>query len=172
VPAYFNEIALSPAGSGTWSNLNLFEYQYLRNTPYSINSEHGNIPNAFVTVEGFDTIEPYTLLWVDPSYAFDTPIRKTGTMFSWSPVVPNSQFEIMVAVYSSDGSQFLGAVSCMENDVGYMQIPGTYFQAYPSWSLAAVHLFRHRSDRIPAEEFNGWLQSHMIWEVVGTGHIE
>ena len=171
-PAYFNEIQLNPSGTGNWSNLNIYEYQYNRNTPYNITTENGNIPNAFVTVEGFDNIEPYTLLWVDPSYAFDAIISKSGTMFSWSPVVANSQFEIIVAIYSPDGTQFLGSVSCMENDVGYMQIPGTYFQPYPSWSLAAVHLFRHRQDRVPAEDFNGWIQSHMIWEVVGTAHLE
>ena len=170
--AYFNEIPLNPAGSGVWSNLNMMEYQYLRNTSYNVTSEHGSISNAFTTIEGFDSIEPYTLLWVDPSYAFDAPIRKSGTMFSWSPVVPNSLFEIMIAVYSPDGSQFLGAVSCLEQDSGYMQFPGTYFQSYPFGSLTAVHLFRHRIDRIPAEDFNGWFQSHMIWEVVGTGHIE
>ena len=78
----------------------------------------------------------------------------------------------MIAVYSSDGSQFLGAVACMEEDVGYMTIPGQYFQGFPNWSPTAVHLFRHRTDLVPADEFNGWFQSHMIWEVVGTGHIE
>jgi len=171
-PAYFNSIPLNPAGSGTWSNLNLYEYQYERNSSYLVSTEHGNIENAFTSIEGFDTIEPYTLLWVDPSYAFDTTISKSGTMFSWSPIVANSQFEIIVAIYSPDGTQFLGSVSCMENDVGYMQIPGSYFQPYPSWSLAAVHLFRHRKDLVAAPEFNGWFQSHMIWEVVGTAHIE
>ena len=32
-------------------------------------------------------------------------------------------FEIIVAVYSPDGSQLLGAVSCMETDTGYMFVP-------------------------------------------------
>ena len=93
-------------------------------------------------------------------------------IFTWSPVVNDSMFEVLIAVYSSDGSQLLGAVSCMEQDSGYMTVPGVYFQAFPSWSLAAVHLIRHKTDMRPAIEFNGWLQSHMIWEVIGTGHIE
>ena len=84
----------------------------------------------------------------------------------------NDQFEIIVAVYSSDGSQYLGAVSCLENDTGYMTIPGSYFQQFPYNSLAAVHLIRHRTGETAAPEFNGYLQWHMIWEVVGTGHIE
>ena len=170
--ATFNNIILNPAGQGIWTNSNLYEYQYQRNTVHDISTEHGLIPSAFISIEGFDSIEPYTLLWVDPSYAFDAVISKSGTSFTWSPVIQNSLFEIIVAVYSPDGSQFLGAVSCMENDVGYMQIPGSYFQSYPTWSLAAVHLIRHRIDRQPAELYNGWLESHMQWEVVGTGHIE
>jgi hypothetical protein len=171
-PAYFNDISLSPSGLGIWANLNFYEYQYSRNTSYDVVSEHGLIENAFETIQGFDSIEPYTLLWVDPSYAFDAIISKSSTSFTWSPVIPNTQFEIIIAVYSPDGSQFLGSVSCLEEDVGYMTIPGSYFQGYPSWSLVAVHLFRHRSDLREAPEFNGMFQSHMIWEVVGTAHIE
>tara|TARA_Y100001970_G_scaffold290861_1_gene426011 strand:- start:1380 stop:2216 length:837 start_codon:yes stop_codon:yes gene_type:complete len=171
-PAYFNDISLTPSGLGIWANINLYEYQYLRNTSYSVSTENGVIEDAFTTIEGFDSIEPYTLLWVDPSYAFDTVISKSNTTFTWSPVVPNSQFEILIAVYSPDGTQLLGSVSCMEEDSGYMNIPGSYFQSYPSWSLAAVHLTRHKTDRREAPQLNGWFQSHMIWEVVGTAHVE
>ncbi|HCT50956.1 MAG TPA: hypothetical protein DF712_00710 [Balneola sp.] len=171
-PAAFNGITLNPSGQGEWYNGFIYEYQYERNTSYSITTEHGIINNAFTSIEGFDDIQPYTLLWVDPSYAYDTVISKNGTTFTWYPSVPNSQFEIIVAVYSMDGSQFLGAVSCLENDVGSMFIPGSYFQMFPSYAIAAVHLIRHRIDRRPAPELNGYLQSHMIWEVIGTGHIE
>jgi hypothetical protein len=168
----FNNIQLNPVGQGEWKNPYLYEYQYQRQTPYTITTEHGSIYDAFVTVEGFDWIEPYTLLWVDPSYAFEAPISKNGTTFTWSPAISNAQFEILIAVYSADGSQFLGAVSCLENDDGYMFVPGSYFQSFPTWSLAAIHLIRHRIAETPATEFDGWLQSHMLWEVVGTGHIE
>lgn len=171
-PASFNGISLNPSGQGTWTNNYVYEYQYERNTSYTITSEHGTITSAFTTVEGFDSIEPYTMLWVDPSYAFDAVISKSGTYFSWYPSIPGAQFEILIAVYSPDGSQLLGMVSCMEQDTGSMLFPGTYFQSYPTWSLVAVHLSRHRTDRIPVLELNGYLQSHMQWEVVGTGHIE
>jgi hypothetical protein len=170
--ATFNDIQLSPISSGKWENSYLYEYQYQRQAPYNIITEHGTINNAFVSIEGFDWIEPYTLLWVDPSYAFEAIISKNGTTFTWSPVIANSMFEIIIAVYSPDGSQLLGAVSCLENDTGFMNIPGSYFQSYPTWSLAAVHLIRHRIGDAPSPELNGWLQSHMIWEVIGTGHIE
>jgi len=170
--ASFNDIQLSPTGNGHWWNPAIYEHQYQRNSLYSISTEHGIIENAFQTIEGFDEINPYTLLWVDPSYAFETVISKSGTTFSWAPTLPNTQFEIIVAVYSPDGSQFLGAVSCMDNDTGMMTIPGSYVAAYPYWSLAAVHFIRHKTDRAAAADFNGYIQSHMQWEVVGTGHVE
>jgi len=170
--AMFNSIVLSPSGQGQWTNNYLYEYQIQRQTPHTITTENGTIPNAFVTIEGFDDIQPYTLLWVDPSYAFDAVISKNGTTFSWYPVLPLDYFEIIVAVYSPDGSQFLGAVSCLEHDTGYMWVPGDYFQQFPYWSLTAVHLIRHRIASTMAPQFNGHIDSHMIWEVVGTGHVE
>ena len=170
--AYFNDIPLYPSGQGVWTNNSLYEYQYQRNTPHTISSEHGNTPNAFVSLEGFDDIQPYTLLWVDPSYAYDAVISKSGTTFTWVPTVPDSQFEVIVAVYSSDGSTFLGAVSCMENDMGYMTIPGSYIQPYPAYSIAAVHFIRHRIDSVESIEAGGMIQTHMKWEVIGTGHVE
>jgi hypothetical protein len=171
-PAMFNSIQLNPSGQGQWTNNYLYEYQIQRQTPHTIVTENGTIVDAFTTIEGFDDIQPYTLLWVDPSYAFDAVISKNGTTFTWFPVLPLDYFEILIAVYSPDGSQLLGAVSCMETDTGYMFVPGAYFQSYPMWSLAAVHLIRHRIGRQIAPEFNGYIDSHMIWEVIGTGHIE
>lgn len=170
--ASFNNIQLQPAGQGSWINNYIYEHEYSRNTAYSITTEHGTVQSAFQSIEGFDQINPYTLLWVDPSYAFETVVSKSGTTFSWSPALQDLQFEIIIAVYSPDGSQFLGAVSCMSQDTGSMFIPGTYFTSYPYWSLAAVHFIRHRIGEATSPELGGIIQSHMQWEVVGTAHVE
>jgi len=170
--AYFSDIPLYPAGQGIWANTNLYEHEYRRSTSHTITSEHGTVTDAFTSLEGFDDIQPYTLLWVEPSYAYDAVISKSGTTFTWEPIVPDSQFEIIVAVYSSDGSTFLGAVSCMEEDVGYMTIPGSYIQSYPAYSIAAVHFIRHRESLVESVDFGGMVQTHMMWEVIGTGHVE
>lgn len=170
--ATFNSIQLYPSGPGEWSSSNLQEYQIPRRESITVVTDSGVIPNAFETLEGFDDIQPWELRYVDPSYAFAAVVSKQGTTFTWDPVITGGLFEVMIVVYSTDGSQILGLVSCMEYDVGYMTIPGSYFQAYPTWALAAVYLTRHRTDRQPAFEFNGYLESHQTWTVLGTAHIE
>tara|TARA_A100001015_G_scaffold274182_1_gene330317 strand:- start:483 stop:1370 length:888 start_codon:yes stop_codon:yes gene_type:complete len=169
---YFNAIQLYPSGPAEWTAANLYEYQIPRRESITVVTDDGSIPNAFETLEGFDDIQPWELRYVDPSYAFAAVVSKQGTTFSWFPTIPGTQFEIMIVVYSPDGSQILGLVKCMENDNGYMTVPGSYFQSYPAWALAAVYLTRHRIDRQPAYEFNGYLESHQTWTVLGTGHIE
>ena len=170
--ASFNSIQLFPVGQSEWMSNSIQEYQFPRSTPITVSTAAGTIPNAFTTLEGFDDIQPWELRYVDPSYAFAAVVSKQGTTFSWQPVIPDSQFEIMIVVYSPDGSQLLGLVSCMENDVGYLTVPGNYFQQYPYNALTAIYLSRHRVDRQPAPDFNGYLESHMVWTVLGTGHIE
>ena len=170
--ANFNSIQLFPSGPAEWSNTNLYEYQFPRSEEITVSTESGQINNAFKTLEGFDDIQPWELRYVDPSYAFAAVVSKQGTTFSWQPSIPDAQFEILIAVYSPDGSQLLGMVSCMENDVGYLTVPGNYFQSYPYNALTAIYLSRHRVDRRPAPDFNGYLESHMMWTVLGTGHIE
>ena len=155
-----------------WNSSNLQEYQIPRRESITVTTDAGSIPDAFETLEGFEDIQPWELRYVDPSYAFAAVVSKQGTTFTWSPVITGTQFEVMVVVYSPDGTQILGLVSCMQNDVGYLTVPGTYFQAYPAWSLTAIYLTRHKVDRRPAVEFNGYLESHQQWTVLGTGHIE
>lgn len=170
--ASFNSIQLYPTGPAEWAATSLQEYQIPRRQPITIVTDNGTIPNAFETLEGFDDVQPWELRYVDPSYAFAAVVSKQGTTFTWYPVITGALFEVMVVTYSPDGSQILGLVSCMEPDMGYMTIPGSYFQSYPTWSLTAIYLTRHRIDRQPAYDFNGYIESHQTWTVLGTGHVE
>ncbi len=170
--ASFNSIQLYPSGPGEWESSGLQEFQIPRREPITVVTDEGIIPNAFETLEGFDDVQPWELRYVDPSYAFAAVVSKQGTTFTWYPVITGALFEVMIVVYSPDGSQILGLVSCMESDVGYMTIPGSYFQSYPTWALTAIYLTRHKIDKQPAYDFNGYLESHQTWTVLGTGHIE
>ena len=170
--ASFNSLTLYPSGQSEWFLNNIPEYQVPRNQSVAISTEAGSIPSAFTTMQGFDDIQPWELRYVDPSYAFAAVVNRSGSTFTWQPVLQNAQFEVLLAVYSPDGSQLSGIVSCMQNDTGYITVPGQYLQQYQPWSLVAIYMTRHRTERNPATDFNGWIESHQSWTVLGTGHIE
>lgn len=144
---------------------------YDRDAVYDLKRDDQYI-TSFTSFHGFDSIEPYELRYVDPSYAFAVPIYRSGATFWWAPYGSNSTFTITLAVYSPDGSSLLGYVVCSGADSGMMTIPGQYLSSYPYWGLVAVHMTRHKIDRVLWEEQNTFIETHMEWEVVGTGHIE
>ena len=150
----------------------VYEPMYDRDTIHTVNFASGEEAFQFMSIRGFDTIEPYEMLYVDPSYAFAAPIYRNGMTFSWTPYGSDSNFMITIAIYTQDGSQLLGYVACTSPDQGFMTVPGQYLQQYPNWSLTAVHLARHRVERVPYQPLGGYIETHMEWEVVGTGHLE
>tara|TARA_B100000902_G_scaffold391494_1_gene442239 strand:- start:1421 stop:2308 length:888 start_codon:yes stop_codon:yes gene_type:complete len=151
---------------------NVYESMYDRDTTHTVEFDSDQESFDFISIRGFDTLEPYTMLYVDPSYAFAAPIYKSGMTFSWTPYGSDSNFMITIAVYTPDGSQLLGYTACSAPDQGFMTIPGQHLQQYPVWSLAAIHMARHRVEHVPYQPLGGYIESHMEWEVVGTGHIE
>lgn len=159
------------SGSNGYYYSSVYESQYLRNSQHEVFINNNN-SFGFVSIEGFDYIEPYEMLWVDPSYAFDAPISRGGQNFYWGPSRQDSFFNIIVAVYSWDGSQFLGAVSCSGPDNGFMNIPSSLLSRFQTGNLAAIHLSRHKVDLVPSSNLGYYIETHMSWEVVGTGYIE
>ncbi len=159
----------SPIMMGTYENSNIWEPQLQRDTQYDVHTDLGSY--SFISSHGFDFIEPYTMLWVDPSYAFEAPIYRSGATFSWGPTSSDSTFMITIAAYSWDGSQFLGYVTCAGPDNGYMTIPSQYLQNFQAGSLAAIHIERHKVVMVETDINNSFIETHMKWEVVGTGTI-
>ena len=155
--------------TGLYETTSIWESQLLRDATYNVATEEGGY--SFVSTHGFDFIEPYTMLWVDPSYAFEAAINRSGATFTWGPTSTDSTFMITIAVYSWDGSQFLGYVTCSGPDNGSMVIPAQYLQAYQAGSLAAIHLERHKVELVETDINNSYIETHMSWEVIGTGTI-
>lgn len=147
----------------------IYESQVERDTLYSVATDQGNF--SFYSIHGFDFIEPYDMLYVDPSYAFAAPISSSGQTFSWGPSGSDSLFEISLEVFSYDGSQFLGLVTCAGNDSGFMNIPGNYISSFPQGSLVAIILTRHKRESSIYPPLNSYIETHMRWQVVGTGYI-
>jgi len=157
-------------GMGLYSSY-LQEWQYDRNTSMTVNMQD-NTSYSFRSIQGFDEIQPLELRYVDPSYAFAAVVSKFGTTFSWLPAGVSDEFNVMIATYSPDGSQLLGVISCTVPDTGFMNFDGSYFQSYPTWSLAAIYLTRISKQRVPYEGLGGYVDVQLEWTVVGTGHIE
>jgi hypothetical protein len=157
-----------------YENSYIQEASFRRNTSHTLNIEGKIADNVLETLRGFDYIEPYQMLYVDPSYAFQAPINKNGNnSFSWGPSGDiNSFFTIHISVYSFDGSIYYGTVICKSEDTGYMMIPGSNFQQYQSGDLVSIHLMRHRVNKQEYELFNGTIESYSWWEVIGTGYIQ
>ena len=157
-----------------YENGYLIESNFRRNTPHNLNAQGKTAEGVLETLRGFDYIEPYTMLYVDPSYAFQTPIVKNGNnTFIWGPSGDvNSFFTIHISVYSNDGSYYYGTVICRSPDAGYMSIPGSYFTQYQSGNLASIHLMRHKVLTNQYSDFGGVIEGYSWWEVIGTGFIQ
>ena len=147
------------------------EPQYARDTLLNVTAQNGS-SFQFMSLHGFDSIEPWEMRYVDPSYAFAAIVSRSGTNFQWAPFGSSGLLNITVAVYSPDGSQLLGYVSCTTNDAGYFLMPGSYFQGFPTWSLTAIHMTRVLHQRVPYPDLGGYIDVQVEWSVVGTGHIE
>jgi len=156
-------------GAGIYTSQNIWESHLQRNADYMVQTDEGSF--NFTTIEGFDYIEPYTMLWVDPSYAFDAAVRRSGFTITWSPTRQTSRMMVTLGVYSQDGSALLGQVSCFGPDNGALFVPSQYLN-YPTWSLVAIHIERFETDIVETDVNNSYMETLQIWEVVGTGHIE
>jgi len=150
------------------------ESNFRRNSYHTLKVNNKTAQDVIQTLRGFDYVEPYTMLYVDPSYAFQAPINRYGNnLFTWGPSGDNNSFfTIHISVYSYDGSQYYGTVICRSEDVGSMSIPGSYFQQYQQGSLVSIHLMRHRIFKKEYEDFYGTIEGYSWWEVIGTGYIQ
>jgi len=163
-----------PTGT-VYQNGYLMESNFRRNTVHDLNVQEKNAPAVLETLRGFDYVEPYTMLYVDPSYAFQTPISRSGNnIFTWGPSAADNDsfFTVHISVYSNDGSYYYGTVICRSPDVGSMAIPGSYFNQYQSGNLTSIHLMRHKIYMNQYPEFGGTIEGYSWWEVIGTGFIQ
>ena len=164
-----HQFSANQVQAGVYTTQSIWESQLQRNAVYDVQTSLGSF--QFTTVEGFDYIEPYTMLWVDPSYAFEAAVFRSGFNITWSPVRSTSRMMVTLGVYSPDGAYLQGQVSCFGADNGSMLIPAQYLN-YPTWSLVAIHIERFETGLVETNINDSYMETLQIWEVVGTGHIE
>jgi hypothetical protein len=164
----FNNYNLFPI-QGVYSTTFYSDYMYNRTASHGIMVDQFAFDNAFVSIEGFDFIEPFTMLYVDPSYAFDPNVSRAGTYFSWGPAGASDYFQILISAFSYDGSQVLGTSACASEDVGSLYFPGEYLQMYPPGSLLLIYMQRYSVSEKVID--NSLISAELYWEVVGTGSL-
>jgi hypothetical protein len=150
----------------------IYETQYDRNATYNVSIPSEDAEIQFLSMEGYDYIEPQEMLFIDPSYAFAAPIYRTGMTFSWAPYDTSRTYMILLAAYSPDGSQLLGYAACTGPDQGFLTFPASALQSFPLGALVLIHLSRHQIDFFPYEPMGSHIETHMEWEVVGTGYMQ
>lgn len=123
--------------------------QWLNNSSFDVSVPDGGalggsftVPDALVTPQGFDTIEPPAMLYTSPDLAFTALISASRPTVAWSPSGGSGTFVVVVDVYSPDGAAYLGQVYCHGADNGAMTLPAAALSRYPAFSLLAVGLYR------------------------------
>jgi len=162
----------APKIGNSYQTTSIYETQYDRDSTHVVTSDILIEGFDFSSSRGFDYIEPVEMLYVDMSYAYQAPIYRSGATFYWGPSGSDEKFMVIVAVYTSNGTSLIGYTTCVGEDIGYLTIPGTYLSPYPPGSLVAIHLSRQSVKLVPSYDLGGYIETHMEWEVVGTGYIQ
>ena len=111
------------------------------------------------------------VLWVDPSYAFEPNFNSySQNTISWSPSGSDVVFQILITFYDQYSLQPLGLTNCFGPDTGYLNIPQNYFN-YPPYTYLVIQIIKHKVSSFEFDENFSNVETHMKWEVVGTGML-
>jgi hypothetical protein len=159
-------------GGATYQSSGLTETDYVRTAAYdlSVPDDAGKEAlGAIRTPQGWETIEPFELLYTELSSAFSANIRIQNAQFSWSPSGGNGTFVILLQAYNPSGSQYLGSVLCRGNDNGAMTIPSTQLQGFPKGALLAISLYRYQIENATLPGSGHSIEGIASFGVMGTG---
>ena len=109
------------------------------------------------------------LLYTTIQSAFTAQIRKNNAAFTWSPSGGTGTFVILIQVYSPNGANYLGSLTCQGNDNGSMVIPSSQLQSYPTGALLAVSLFRYQIENATLPGSGDSVEGIASLGVMGTG---
>ncbi len=155
----------------------LGESDYLRNASFDVNVPDGGAGGGFridggmVSSQGFDSVSPQEMLYVNPEAAFAAPVSQQGQVFSWSPSGGIGTFMVQLDVYASDGSVLLGSVVCYGPDNGSMVVPGGMLSGFPSYGLVAIGMYRYKVSETVIPSNGATLQAISQFGVMGTGTL-
>ncbi|MFT6144421.1 MAG: hypothetical protein ACJAZO_003037 [Myxococcota bacterium] len=155
----------------------LTESDYRRNASFDVNVPDGGIGGSFridggmESTEGFDSISPQEMLYVNPEAAFAASVSQQGQGFSWSPSGGVGNFLVQLDIYASDGSALVGSVVCYGPDNGFMTVPGGMLSNFPSYGLVAIGMYRYKVSETVIPSNGATLQAISQFGVMGTGTL-
>jgi hypothetical protein len=128
-----------------FSSTNQSDFQY--NQPYHLNVYPNSNTDSFYVANILQVPDRITIL--SPSQlmnsmytAFQPVVSKSGTTITWTPTGPG-YFFVILDIYSSDGSTYLGGSLCVDNDDGDIYIDPSSLSSFYPGSLVAVYLHRY-----------------------------
>lgn len=155
----------------------LTESDYRRNASFDVNVPDGGAWGSFrvtggmESTEGFDSVSPQEMLYVNPEAAFAASVSQQGQVFSWSPSGGLGNFLVQLDIYASDGSALLGSVVCYGPDNGFMTVPAGMLSGFPSYGLVAIGMYRYKVSESVIPSNGATLQAISQFGVMGTGTL-
>lgn len=130
-----------------FSSTSRSDFQY--NQPYKLNvypnSITGafNIPNVLTVPAAITLVSPTQLM--NSMYSAFAPVvsQSSGMTIAWSPS-GTGYFFVILDIYSSDGSTYLGGVLCVDDDDGTIFIQPAPLSSFYPGSLVAVYMHRYQ----------------------------
>lgn len=165
--------------AGLYTADGLDEGDFVRNAAYDLSAPAGgsgldsfDVLDALTTPQSISALTPTELLYTTPRDAFAARISRGGTSFTWSPSGGSGTFLIVVSVYNSSGTAFLGEVTCRGADNGSMTVPSSSLGAYPSGSLVLVGMHRYTIGSFLRPDDASSVDTVASFGVLGTGSIQ
>ena len=150
----------------------LSDADYLRNAQWDVRAPEAGlfVAGGLLTTQGFDAIEPFEMLFVEPDAAFAAPISRSGATFAWAPSGVADRFVLWIDAYDDPSGAFLGTALCVGPDSGALTVPGSLLSAFPAYSLLGIGVYRYQVQRTPTDT-GAALESVSWFGVLGTGHL-
>jgi hypothetical protein len=122
-------------------------YDFARSAFYDLQAPDGgdmgpiDLTDVLLTPSGFDSIEPWDMLYTSSQSAFSASVSKSYAALSWSPAGAD-QIRVIVTVFDGYSGSYLGSVDCRDYDNGYFVVPPQSLSSFPAYSLLGIYIFR------------------------------
>jgi hypothetical protein len=169
----------SGEGGPSYEAATVDEADFVRTASYDLSVPTGGavlgafaVADAVTTPQGFSDIQPWQMLYVEPSQAFAAVLDRSAATVTWAPYGGSGTFIVLVGAWNASGTTYLGSLMCRGPDDGSMTLPSTWLAEWPRGALLAVYLYRWEiaSSTVPVN--GGTLEAVAQVGVMGTAVLD